>query len=200
MPNPLKWPSEDEGRRLHATLPGTDPAATSTFADAFYDPLCAYLTRTYRHVPEDLLVSVAGDLILKLIQHPEQYDPKQLPVCAYLRMAARRKLTTACERETRRRRREVSLDFVADPPAAGNRFPGTGDGPNWAHPALAAELATLSPAEQTTFGLLRDGVRDTGAFARALGLNTDRPDVAIVVKRIKDTLKARLRRAVGGRP
>ncbi|MDY3558750.1 hypothetical protein R5W23_005907 [Gemmata sp. JC673] len=199
MPQPLNWPSEDEGRRLHATLCGPDPTAASIFANAFYDPLCAYLTRSYRHVPEDLLVSVASDLILKLVQHPEQYDPKQLPVCAYLRMAARRKLTTARERETRRRRREISLDFVAAPSDAGNRFSRTDDGPSWAHPALAAELAALSPAERTTFALLRDGVRDTGAFARALGLDTDRPDIALVVKRIKDTLKARLRRAVGGR-
>lgn len=200
MTTTSEWPSADEGRRLHAALSGTDPSAASVFAGAFYGPLCAYLTRTYRHVSEDLLVSVAGDLLVKLIQEPERYDPEQLPVCGYLRMAARRKLSTACERETHRKRREVSFDFVAEPPAAGNGYRLADDGPSWTHPRLVAELASLSPAERTTLGLLRDGVRDTVAFARALGLDADRPDIAIVVKRIKDTLKARLRRAVGGRP
>ena len=193
-----EWPSESEGRRLHAALPGTAFAA-SAFAEAFYGPLCAYLARTYRHVSEDLLVSVAGDLLVKLIQEPDRYDPAQLPVCAFLRMAARRKLSTACERETRRKRREVPFDFVAEPAGAGNGYRPTKDGPSWAHPALAAELAALSPPERATLGLLRAGVRDTGTFARALGLDAGRPDTARAVKRIKDTLKARLRRAVGGR-
>ncbi|HEY1187108.1 MAG TPA: hypothetical protein VGE74_05590 [Gemmata sp.] len=194
-----QWPEEDEGRLLHVALFSTDSTAISAFAEAFYGPLCAHLTRSYPHVAEDLLVSVASDLILKLVQEPEGYDPEQLPVCAFLRMAARKKLSTATERDTRRRRREVPIDFVAELPAPRNNRTAD-DEPSWAHPLLAAEIAAFAPAEQRAFELLRDGVRDTAAFARALDLDPQQPDAARAVKRLKDTIKARLRRAVGDRP
>lgn len=194
-----QWPGADEGRALHAALFGTDPTAPAAFADAFYDPLCQYLTRAYRHVAEDVLVSVAGDLLVRLVQEPGCYNPEKLSVDEFLRMAAKRKLSTATEREGRRKRREIALDFVAELPAARNEYMREDDGPSWADPRLAAEVDAFAGAERIAFELLRDGVRDTRAFARALDLDPQEPETVLVVKRIKDTIKARLRRAVGGR-
>lgn len=199
MSHSSEWPDEADGQRLHAALATTDPTATAAFAGAYYGPLCAYLARTYRHVPEEVLVSVAGDLLLSLIRNPGQYDPERLALCRFLRMAAKRKLATAREREGRRRRREVSLALVAEAAAGGNEWVPADDGPSWEHPPLAAEVAALSPVERTALDLMRDGVRDTAAFARALGYDADSAAGARAVKRIKDTIKARLRRAVGGR-
>lgn len=197
-PSP-QWPGADEGRALHAALFSADPTAPAAFADAFYGPLCAHLTRTYRYVSEDEAVSVAGNLIVALVQKPELYNPEKLPVDAFLRMAAGRKMSTTAERVGRRRRREIALDFVAEPPAARNEYMREDDGPSWSDPRLVAEVDAFAGAERIAFELLREGVRDTDAFAKALDLDPQGADTARVVKRIKDTIKARLRRAVGGR-
>lgn len=194
-----QWPGAEEGRALHAALFGADPTAPAAFANALYPPLCAYLTRAYRDVAEDVLVSIASDLILRVVQEPGCYKPEKLSVDKYFRMAAKRKLSTATERERRRRRREIALDFVAEPPAARNEYLREDDAPSWSDPQLAAEIAAFAGYERIAFELLRNGVRDTGAFATALDLDPKEPETARAVKRIKDTIKARLRRAVGGR-
>lgn len=193
------WPGEEEGRRLHAALSGGDPTDQSAFANAFYAPLCAYLERTYPRMSEDAITDVAGNLILALIKAPAGYNPDRLPVCAFLRMAARRKLLTAREREARRRAKHVPLGSVAEPAGDGNTRAEADGGLGWGDPRIDREVAAFSPAERAAFDLMCGGARDTATFARALGLDPHRAGVDREVKRLKDTIKARLRRAVGGR-
>jgi tRNA C32,U32 (ribose-2'-O)-methylase TrmJ len=62
---------------------------------------------------------------------------------------------------------------------------------------LDAQVAELSIEEARVFRLMREGVRDTAAYARALGI-ADRPrnEQKATVKQIKDRLLKRFKRSL----
>lgn len=63
------------------------------------------------------------------------------------------------------------------------------------YPPLAAAVAELSDADRAVLALMREGERATAKFAAALGLAGPPAEQAAEVKRVKDRIIARLKRA-----
>lgn len=192
------WPDADAGSDLLRRLLDGDPVAPSDFAAAYLDPLIAFLRATQRGAHEHDLVTAAEDAVLSVLRRPTVYDPSRSDLPAFLRMAALGDLRNFLERESRHHRQREDRDCVELPADGGNDSPDD-ELPSFDHPALAEVVAALDPVERQVFDLMRSGERKTEAFAEALGLG-DRPadEQAREVKRAKDRIKQRLKRAVEG--
>ena len=196
----------DDDRALHARLIRRDPTAPSDLAVAHLEPLVGALRRAFPRgrfpaADDALLETVAHDLILDLAERPEQYDPDRGGLAAYLRMAARRDVLNAVEKEHRRARRLAPLEDVElSAPARNREWTGAADPADAL--ARAVDPATIASArgefdtvEWEVVQLMADGERRTPIFAQILGL-ADRPppEQEREVKRVKDRLKKRLQR------
>ena len=192
---------DDGGRALHARLLRRDPTATVDLAETCLGPLVAWLRRAFRHEDDALLETVATDLILKFGVQPEQYDPDRSSLPAYLRMAARRDVGHARDKERRRSSRLTLLEDVELQPPSRNTL--------WlerANPAdiVAEALSTdrveavrahFDEHEWEVVQLIGEGERRTEVFAELLGLESSpRAERDRAVKRVKDRLKKRLQR------
>ncbi|MBX9583718.1 MAG: hypothetical protein K2X87_25730 [Gemmataceae bacterium] len=188
------WPPDAElltaWQRLLA-----DPDTAGAFAIAVLRPLEADLADRFRSDHPDDLAAAADTAVAALVRRPDRYDPARLPVRAYLLMAARRDLLNLRDRERRHHRGRIPWAAVELDPPAGNDE-GEDDPPGFDSPALAAAIEELSAVERQGLDLMRAGVKDTPAFARLLGM-ADRPagEQAAEVKRLKDRIMARLKRA-----
>src|SRR5204862_6197783 len=125
------------------------------------------------------------------------YEPSRLPLPAFLRMIARRRLLNLRDKEKRHQAGRIPWATVElDLP---DRKDSEGELAFAEHPRLREVIDSLSEADRRVFDLMLDGERDTAVFAAALGVS-DRPseEQFDVVKRAKDRNKARLKRAGGG--
>lgn len=192
------WPPDDNlcdaWRRLVV-----DPDTAGAFAALVLPPIEADLARQFgrlRPHPDD--VTTAADwAVAAFLRNPTAYDPARGPLPAFLRLAARRDLINLLKGEERRRRGRIPWDGVELTHPAGN---GTEEGESLAdHPELLAAVEGLDEADRAVLELMLDGERDTAAFAAALGLTDLPPDEQFeMVKRAKDRVKARLKRAGRG--
>jgi sigma-70-like protein len=189
---------------LHARLLGADPTAPADLAVQFLPALVTWLLRTYPRLDAHLLESLAIDLILKLAQSPEQYDPDRGSLTAYLRMAARGDVRNALTSLGRQARRIAPLESVEVAADARNRIM-----EHNADPAelVAREIPAIDPetlarirarfdsTEWQVVQLMLEGERHTSAYAAILHLR-HLPDLdqAREVKRVKDRLTKRLQR------
>jgi RNA polymerase sigma-70 factor (ECF subfamily) len=154
--------------------------------------------------------TAAEDAILSLIKRPEAYDTSRAPLDTYLRMAAKRDLQNLQHAEWRHTSRQADWGAVELSAAARNYLADEDSDPARivALQAMVEEmvrkrprlpqpvLAGLSPGEVKALALVECGERRTSLYAVALGL-THLPPAAqrAEVKRVKDRLKARLRRS-----
>src|SRR5947207_14138241 len=68
-----------------------EPTAPSDLVVEYLAPLVEALHRGFPRIHDDaLLEEAASDLLFKLGEHPEQYDPERRSLRGYLLMAARR--------------------------------------------------------------------------------------------------------------
>ncbi len=199
LPTP-QWPSEADGRHLHAELMSVSArCAQNEFAVAYLQPVCDFLARAFSRAPEDMRHTAATKAVLSVIRNPERYDPTRLSMVGYLRMAARRDMLTLLASDARRRAREIPLATVEEPNTGQNKRVEQADELVWSDPRIVAVIDSFTPPERIAFELLRVGERLTRTYARALGWDEERPDLEMAVKRVKDRVKVRLVRAVGGR-
>ncbi len=198
MPTLPDWPTEDESRGLADLLRGGDATAPRELVAAFLEPLTTFLHRKFPAADTHLCLTAAEDAVMKVAAGTDRYDPARGELGAFLRLVAAGDLRNLVAGE-RRRSRGIPLESVAEPAAAGNNVTDDSSSTSWDDPRLAAEIAAFDPGEKLTLDLMRRGVRGTAAFAQAVGLTAATPDaLAAAVKRIKDRLKKRLARAVGG--
>jgi len=192
------WPEQDTLLALVRRLPD-DPAAHSELATAVYVPLLRDLQAT--RPTEDLgrVSDVVGDLVLKFVRHPEEYDPARLPVRAYLKMAAKGDLLNARDKERRRKAHEIRLESVAEWAADGNEEDEANVRAWLTDPEVAAVIAGFDAVERAVWDLMLTGNRSTAAYAPILGV-ADRPvpEQERAVKRVKDRIVRRLKRAQEG--
>ena len=196
MTRPAPWPTQDEEDRLLTDLRSGDRSAHGPVAAAYLEPLIAELGRRHRFADPHAVASAAGEAIVNFLKDPTKYDPTRGPFRPYLEWAATRDLQNLLARERRHQRGRVSLaEDVEDRPTGGNSLP---DGAGWDDPRIVAALAELSPTDRRVFDLMKDEVPATAAYVGLLGVVDEPPDVqARAVKRAKDRIKARLRRATG---
>jgi RNA polymerase sigma-70 factor, ECF subfamily len=189
------WPDQETALALVGRLPD-DPAAPADFLAAVYLPLLGDAQSAHPTEDPDRVADVVEDLLLGFVQRPQQYDPGRLSLRAYLKMAAGRDLLNARAKECRRRAREIPLESVAEP-AANGKEEDEDDVRDWlADSRVAAVIAGFDTAERAVWELMLTGERAGAACAGVLGI-VGRPvaEQEREVKRVKDRIKARLRRA-----
>jgi DNA-directed RNA polymerase specialized sigma24 family protein len=196
------WPDPDQAVALIHRLHAGDPTAPADFADSVLDPLVEYLRAANPAVDDHTRLTAAGDAVLSVIHHPTQFDPTRGDMPRFLRMAARGDLVNLLKREQRHRQRRAgtdSVELLADARNITGMDDESADFPSFDDPDLVAAVATFTDEERRVLDLMRDGERRTVVFAASLGI-TDRPpdEQTRVVKQVKDRIKVRLRRAVGG--
>ena len=193
----MDWPPDDELLEAWRQLVA-DPATGAAFIDAVHAPLVASLAARRRDADPDAVFTGASDALLWLVEHADRYDPDQSPLRLFLLLVAERRLLNVIEAEARHRRRTISGDFVED--LADGRNEEVDDDPlSFDRPELQPVIAALSDVERRVLDLMRGGERSTAAFAEVLGI-TDRSadEQRHEVKKVKDRILARLRRAAGG--
>ena len=190
------WPDEREEDQLLTQLYSRDPTAREAIAARFLPLLIRSLARTFSDIESELRDTAAEDAILAFVQRPDGFDAVRSRLGSYLRMAARRDLLNTLERE-RRARRGIPLNSVEEPPDHRNET--CDDQFTWNHPALTAEVAAFDTDEKIALDLMRNGVRRTDTFVARLGLgHLSVQEQVLVIKRLKDRVKRRLTRALGG--
>lgn len=157
--------------------------------------------RTDRHIHE----SAAIDCLLSYYARPQQYDPGQLSLFAFLRMASDRDLRNALDKEQRRQRRLVETETsLVEPQLVTEHSLSTESELNdWLaeHTSMSKEevittfLSELGPTDQQILEMMLDGVRETEAYAAVMGMSEIDPAAQRrLVKRAKDRLKKKVQR------
>lgn len=196
-------PSPELGRLLHQRLLNGDLFASNDFCRAYLDWLAAELGRRQRSNDEQLIGEAVSQTLVDFCKQPDRFDPTRGELTIFLLHSAECDFVNLIQKESRRHKRHVNWNCVADDLPAGN-YPGETDpleqliraethGARWER--LNRVIAAWSPAEQAVFALLRDGVKSREPFAAALHV-TDRPieEQEREVKNAKDRLWKRLKR------
>jgi DNA-directed RNA polymerase specialized sigma24 family protein len=124
------------------------------------------------------------------------YDPTRASLPTFLRLIARRDLCNLLVQEKRHQRGRMPWNHVEHSLLARNEEQ---NDMLWSdYPNLLNVIAAFDDTDRQVFELMKDGERRTAVFAAALGL-TDKPadEQIAMVKRAKDRIMARLRRAGG---
>lgn len=192
----MPWPSDDELLAAWRRL-ADDPTARGEFFTLTLRPLAQAVLAWRPATDPDDAESAATDAILAFCKHPERYDPEQLGLPAYLRMIARRRLLNLFDKQRRHHAHRIPWDAVElDTPARNEE---DDDPLPPVSPAAQSVIDALSEVDRQLFELMVDQERKTSVYAAVLGI-TDRPadDQRHEVKKAKDRIKARFKRAVGG--
>jgi DNA-directed RNA polymerase specialized sigma24 family protein len=195
------WPNPEEALSLYLRLGGSDPVAQSDFVAAFLDPLVAFLRADSPHADDHARLTAAEDAVLSVIHNPPLYKSDEMTLPAFLRMAAKRDLLNLLAKENRRHRRREYHDSVELAAGDGNSDRDEADDlPSFDEPILAAVIAGFTDVERRVFELMRAGERRTEVFAPVLGVQHLPPEEQTrEVKRVKERIFKRLRRAGGSR-
>lgn len=206
----VAFPAQDAAMALLRQLVAGDPLAPGDIATAYLEPLARWLERTNPQVESSECETAAEDAILWLLKHPESYVPTGMSLEAYLRMAAKRDLQNARRAEGRHANRRADWGAVELSRSAGKSLMDIESDPARIvelqemvdeivrkRPRLPkSALAGLSPGEVQALGLVECGERRTALYAVALGIVHLPPaEQQAEVKRVKDRLKVRLKRA-----
>jgi RNA polymerase sigma factor (sigma-70 family) len=198
---PTSWPSADLAAELFLRLTVGNPRDISTFIEAYLDPLIAFLRSAHPGADDHTRQTVAEDALISLCKCPAQYTPSRGALAAYLRMSATGDLKNLLDRERKRCEKQKHWDCVEDDVVARNSDDEGDDFdlPSFDRPAIAAVIRGFSEEERKVFELMRAGERCNEVFAAALGwANLSRDEQSDRVKRVKDRIKQRLKRAVEG--
>jgi DNA-directed RNA polymerase specialized sigma24 family protein len=193
----MDWPADDElleaWRRLVA-----DPTEFGPFAELVLDPLAAAMARQFPTTDPDEAHSAAADTLMWFGLNASRYEPGRSPLAAFLRMVARGRMINLRGAGRRHREGKIPWDAV-EHDLPGRNDPADDDHPSFDSPALRDATANLSDADRRVVEMMKDGERRTAAFSAVLGFTDLPPDEQErEVKRAKDRIKARLKRAVGG--
>lgn len=191
-------PSDEEGLLLHRQLCDENGPRTATaeFAERFFPFLRCWLAERNPGLDPDLYDEAAGEALVSLFKNPHAYKPTQGSLTAYLKMAAHGDLLNLLRREARHHRGRLPWEGVELDRSTGKYLRGDEDELGAADAVLADMLAGMTAEERRVFDLMRQGERRTVVFAAVLGL-TGRSDKEQEkeVKKVKDRIKARLKRA-----
>jgi DNA-directed RNA polymerase specialized sigma24 family protein len=198
-------PPHTEGLRLHQALSSPDATASWDFARAYLPHLTAWLQVRSRPDSADLCEEAAIETVYGLLNNPGQYNPeKGMNLLNYLRLAARRDLFNLLRSEARHRHEPLDENGVELRPVSGKRGR-MDDSPlqilcdrvdEQERQSFLADLrGSLNDEERTVLDLLLSGERQTRGFAEGLGMSSTPVDEQeLQVKRIKDRIKARIKR------
>lgn len=193
------WPSPDHGLALWYDLRAGRASATADFAEAFLEPLLSWLRSQFRLSDDHMVTEVVDLLIVSLIQHPEQFRPERGCLNAYLRRAAKADLINLWKHQQSRGKLFSPAD-VAEL-AQVRKEEDEAELLSFDDPRLQAVLRSCDGKERAVFDLIREDRWRTEEYATVLGITAlPFPEQQAEVKRVKDRLMKRLKRAVEERP
>lgn len=183
---------------LHRRLLAGDSKLSAVVADKFFEPLARAIQTSFAKTHEHTVQSVAADAILEYILRPQRYDPEKRALLAYLYMDARGNLLNILQREKRREQLMQNENFdeaVENQSVHGNKEK-MGD-QILIDQELNEKLDKVipDPIERKVLALMMDGEHRTKVFVEVMGIqHLHNEDQCADVKRMKDRIKARLRR------
>jgi hypothetical protein len=198
--------SSEEVLRLLQRLRERDASAPADFAAAFLRPLTAWLQRTHCGTDPMACEEAAGEAIVRFLPEYDKYDPQQLDLEAFLRMAAQRDLQNLLRKERRHQRHRRDWKVVEQSSADGKYLQRDDD------PSLPLQIdearqrqalpdrvrQRMTEAEQLVWEQMQQGERRHEVFAAILGVtHLPEQEQKREVKRVKDRLKKRKERAGG---
>jgi DNA-directed RNA polymerase specialized sigma24 family protein len=163
-------PADDD---LLQRLRDGDAAAPDEFCDRYLAALRSDRRWLISGVRDEHTIDEAAiDALFEFVQRPHRYDPAQLTVMGYLRLAARRNLLNAIARERRHATRRAPLEPVELHPPARNDEQEV-DLPNdLTVPEVLQRLHDLlpDPHDWAAARLIIDGEKPTMTYARIYGI------------------------------
>jgi RNA polymerase sigma-70 factor, ECF subfamily len=198
-------PSREWQDQTHRRILQEDATAFAELCEAALPDLVKFLQARFSDQDSHLCESTAIDCLLKYYQTPGIYDPDQISLFAYMRMAARYDLLSAVDKEQRLHQRLTSLDELADGPQTQKDEPRDSQGilddllqrhTDWSFTEIIQALeAQLDRVEKGCLWLMLEGVRDNARYVEALDLaQMDETEQRLEVKRAKDRLVKKLQR------
>ena len=193
----MGWPTDHDLLAAWGRL-ADDPTSAGAFLVLALPPLVGQLAAWRPTADPHAVESAATDALLWLVKNPARYDQARSPLPAFLLLVARRRLLNQFASERRHQVGKIPWDVVEFSLSDRNDEVDD-DAPSFDHPELQAVIAALSATDRRLLDLMWDGERSTAVFAAIMGI-ADRPidEQEREVKRAKDRIKARLKRAVGG--
>lgn len=193
-------PDRDTLQALHARLLSGDRLVSEAVMRLLLPHLVADVAQGFSQADEQLIADGVTDALLDYCEHPQQFDAgRGVPLNRYLATAARRNVANLLRGERRRKARERKAGGrnreadVAQDPAAGNTRQEDLERIERRRAAMSEALA--NPTDREVLGLVLDGVKEAGAFARILGLAHLPPgEQRKEVRRHKDRITRFLRR------
>jgi RNA polymerase sigma-70 factor, ECF subfamily len=190
---------------IHRRILQDDATAFAELCEAVLPVLVKFLQVRFSEPDSHLCESTAIDCLLKYYQTPNIYNPEQISLFAYLRMAARYDLMSAVSKEQRLHQRLTSLDELVEGPhtlkdeqqdsqvALDDLLQRHTD---WTFTEITQALeADLDPVEKRCLWLMLEGVRENARYVEALELDQmDETEQRTEVKRAKDRLVKKLQR------
>jgi RNA polymerase sigma-70 factor (ECF subfamily) len=205
--SPDSLPSPKDQLALHQRLVEGDSTASSDLAGVFLDHLIDHLVQNNRKIPSDFCEQAAGDALIALFKNPRSFNPTRgRSLSAYLEMSAQGDLQNLLRQERRHHRRRQSLESVELSPQAG-KYLGKEEDPSLPLQieeevesakvqVLPAIGIGLTDGELRVLDLMLKGERRTSVFAQAYGIShLPKKEQKAEIKRVKDKLKNRLKRA-----
>lgn len=203
-------PTPEQQLQLHQRLLAGDHAVTADLAAAFLKPLCRWLKGRNPGIPDDFCLGAACDALSALMKDPCSYKPeRKKSLFAYLRMSAQGDLLNEWEKEQGHQRWRKSMESVEQLPDAW-KYLGRDEDPSLPlqikEEAVAASEGVLpevrdglTEGELRALDLILRREKKTAVFAEACGLgHLPKPQQRVEVKRLKDKVKTRLKRARSG--
>lgn len=174
-----------------------DPTAEAELISLALHPLTDALSSWYPSTDPHLVETAVADALLAFLKRHDRYDPTKSPLFNFLLLVAKRRLFTLSDAEKRHHFGRIPWESVEFDTSDQN-IESDDDSPTFDHPSLRGVLDSLTGPERRVFELMRTGERATVVYAVALEVG-DRPasEQEAEVKRVKDRIKARMKRAGG---
>ncbi|MBX9681139.1 MAG: hypothetical protein K2X38_20470 [Gemmataceae bacterium] len=194
----------EQEAELHRRLAARDPVAPSQLAKHFLDPLAQHLVRAKGEADEPMCYDAATEALFNLSERPETCI-SGVSLWNYLCMSASRDLMNLRRKAKSKKGSAISLDSVELSSQDGKclqtpdfriEIETKEEADRVRRHLLPIVLQDLAEAEQQALELLIDRVKETSRYAEVLGitqLSLDEQEK--IVKRLKDKLNARLKRA-----
>jgi DNA-directed RNA polymerase specialized sigma24 family protein len=198
-------PSRHQQGKLHQRILQDDPTAFSELCELALPHLASFLRLRFPQHESHLCETVVIDLLLDYQARPEQYDPCKLSLFAYLRMAARRDMLNAIDKQSRHEKHLTGIEKLAVELETWGRnlFQRQFDPGEWLQQYTDASFeeiltdlqADLDAADEQILLLMLDGVRDSNRYAEVMGIShLEISAQRRAVKRAKDRITQKLRR------
>jgi len=190
---PDEEPNSETGRELHELLVGGDDRAPARIAEFYLPWLRGRMEALCSNVQDPHFLDTACiDALQSYFKKPHSYAPERLSLGKYLLMAAKGDLRNAIDQaatafERLQQAAENLVELRARPPEQPTRLESL---------ELQVHLFLPDPLDQKVFALMAEGVRETDAYASALGIQgLLLEEQRHLVKTCKDRILKRLQRA-----